>query len=471
MNRHWLRIVSVLCLIAGCQPQAKEPVPQALPLAGQTVELIAPADLDLKDHWEPLLQEWRAQTGGEVTWTEVEPGDFWTTTPKDSPSGGRVLLLALSDLADADSHGWLSPLPASVVNVVDQRDIFPGLKDGALSRQKKLVAVPISAPVLLCYYRKDLLDAAELKPPKTWDDYQQLVEQLPQWAPGLTAVEPCGPEFRASLFLARCVAFARHPDNYSVWFDIQTGLPLFDSPAFERALDTARAAWKLMPTEIWTYTPADCRRELLTGKAAIGLCYEPSADYPRPKSPDMAAAPETPMSIGAAQLPGSTSVYQSGAKRWETTPEVRQPGFVGFTGLVMGVQADDERAAAWNLLQTLVERRDLAFAERPRSICRESEANTLISESPDLSPETASLIADATAETLRRKDVTFDLAVSGAGAIRQAIAAELDAARDDASPTVDILAAIQRRVSELTKDRRDELRDEYRRSVGLGPVK
>lgn len=467
---HWL--LSVAGLLAGCQPSAQKSVPASLPLTGQTVEVIVPASLGLKDQWEPLLQEWRAQTGGDISWDEVED-DFFSRRlhleTHEKANGGRLILLGIGEVADAAATGWLTPFPPAVANVIDNKDIFAGLKDAALSREKKLVAAPVSAPVMLCYYRKDLLDTAGLKPPRTWNEYQQLLEQLPRWAPGLAALEPCGPEFRASLFLARSTAFARHPQNYSVWFDIQTGEPLFGSPAFERALDTARSAWKQMPNEIWQLSAADCRRELLAGRAAMVLCYEPSSAYPQTASNAPPAA-ETPLPIGVTQLPGSTSVYQSGAKRWETTSEVHQPGLVGFSGLVMAVHADDDRAAAWNLLQTLIERIDVAFAERPRSICWESEANTLLLDTSEFTPETTSQIADATAETLRRRDVTFDLAIPGASLIRQAISAELAAAQDESKSTAEILAAIQQRVATMTASRRVPLRDDYRRSVGLGPV-
>src|SRR5205814_1577198 len=100
--------------------------------------------------------------------------------------------------------------------------------------------------------------------------------------------------------------------NYSVWFDIQTGEPLFDSPAFARALHTARQAWRKMPADIWQQSPADCRRELLAGCAALTLTFEPSAAYPRPHEEDDLAEAEhasrEPLVIGVAQLPGTKTV-------------------------------------------------------------------------------------------------------------------------------------------------------------------
>jgi ABC-type glycerol-3-phosphate transport system substrate-binding protein len=464
--------------LSACQTEPAGPLSEERPLAGQTVELLAPDDLVLRDLWEPLLQEWQAQTGGTVVWSEYKHEQLpWKDNEPltEGPNGGRLVLVSLTELADADAAGFLSPFPPVVTDHVDAKDIFPGLKDTAVSRQKKLIAVPLSAPVLLCYYRKDLLDAAGLTPPRTWEQYQDLLNKLPEWAPGLMALEPCGPEFRSSLFLARSVAFAKHPQNYSVWFDIQTGEPLFNSPAFERALDTARKAWGTMPADIWQASPAECRRSLLTGKAALVLSWEPSSAYPRIRlsTKETASLPPEPFPIGIVPLPGTRLVYQSSAKRWEEigaeTPY--QPGFVGFTGLVMGVRAENDRAGAWNLLQMLVAHRDRVFAECPRSICRESETFVPPLDSGELSPETISEMADATAETLRRRDVTFDLAIPNAQVVRAIIADELESAKDESRPTVEILAAIQRRVSDATQENRTQFRDAYRRSVGLAPAK
>src|SRR5690606_12720111 len=109
----------------------------------------------------------------------------------------------------------------------------------------------------------------------------------------------------------------------------------------------------------------------------------------------------------------------------------------------LGVQAGSDRAAAWNLLQTLSSRSDQAFAERPQSVCRESAAMSAF-DVGELPAETASRLVDNTAQSLRRRDVVCDLAVEGAPQIHEILAAELAAAQDTNKPTSDILADIQR---------------------------
>jgi ABC-type glycerol-3-phosphate transport system substrate-binding protein len=393
-----------------------------------------------------------------------------------------LLLLALTDLPDADAAGMISPFPAAAASAVDAKDIFSGLKEAALSREKKLIAAPVSAPALLCYYRKDLLEAAGRAAPETWDDYQQLIDEIDEWAPGLAAIEPAGPKFRASLFLARSAAFAKHPQSYSLWFDIQTGEPLFDTPGFHRALETAAAAWNKMPAEIWNLSPAECRQAIVAGKSALALTWEPSGSYPRPEwssdtgdgvegsAPTQASTGE-PLAIGVIPLPGSTALYNRDASRWETVAEPNRPGFVGFTGLVMGVHAESPQAAAWHLAGMLTKHQNAAFADRPQSPCREADANAAFSFDPAIAPETASRVVDATAQTLRRHDVVCDLAIPNADDVRAIIGDELLRWRSEDRTPDEALTAIQQRVVEATKDRRAELRDNYRRSLGLSPAK
>lgn len=469
-----LMLLLLLCTAAGCPTNTGTAPPAELPLAGQTVEIVAPSDLALQEAWQPLIAEWKAQTGGDVVWTEFasDSPPWQGDAAKSSANGGRITVAAITDLSDAEKQGFFAPIPMTVQDQIDQRDVLPGLKDAVLSREKRLVAIPVSAPVLLCYYRQDLLEAAGRTPPQTWDDYQTLLDELEQWAPGLSACEPCGPEFRATLFLARAAAFVKHPQNYSAWFDIQTSQPVFDSPAFARALDVSRKAWQKMPEDIWNFGPTECRAKLRAGQAALILSVKPGAAYPLlielPASdPDS----QEPLAIGVCQLPGTREVYQRDSDRWEQikTTEPYQPGLVGFTGIVMGASATDDRAAAWNLLQTLSKQLASAFAERPRSVCRESESLSGFP-SGGLAVEANSLLTDATAQTLRRRDAVGDLPVPGAAPLRKIIAEELAAAKSDQA-TGEILAAIQRRLVEATESRREALRDDYRRAVGLGPLK
>ena len=54
---------------------------------------------------------------------------------------------------------------------------FPGVVTTAMYKGR-LYAVPYSTNAGLLYYRKDLLDAAGLKPPKTWAELREQAQRL-----------------------------------------------------------------------------------------------------------------------------------------------------------------------------------------------------------------------------------------------------------------------------------------------------
>jgi multiple sugar transport system substrate-binding protein len=238
--------------------------------------------------WEGPLNEWAAQTGGKYTLTELKPGE----RPDGSSlfEGDDRQTLAIFPLEQAPSliaAGKLAPIPESLhgadENGVLWSELFAGLAAKIASRKDTPLLVPLECPVLVCYYRHDLLNAAGLNPPQTWDEYQQLLERITAWAPGLVALEPWSEQFRATMFLARAVSLAQHPGHYSLYFDIETGEPLIDSPGFVRALEAARAAVARMGPVVLAYNPADCRTALLSGRAALAVAYESRRRPPAPE--------------------------------------------------------------------------------------------------------------------------------------------------------------------------------------------
>lgn len=477
----------LVCCVAGgvgCS-SAATPGGKAGPAAptyrGQEVNLVSPHVLGLATNWELLIPEWGSQSGATVRWTEYEPADesLWQGISSDS-SGGCLVLFPLNRLAEIETR--LAALPTNPDEEFDSRDLFKGLRDRALTRERKLVANPISVPVLLCYYRKDLLRAANLKPPETWDEYHALVASLGTWAPGLTAVEPLGPESRATTFFARSLAYCKHPENYSVWFEIDTAQPMLNTPGFARAIEKAYETWKLLPAESASLNAADCRRRFLSGKAAIGLTYEPSTAELAAHAPGSRGVENLRVDgieIGVCRLPGSKSVYNRNSKRWDAMPakEVHAPALCGFAGLASAVVSHNQpfkNSAAANLLVSLNSPAlfDQAFAALPKSPCRESQLSFAAAWfGPELSAEESSEYCDSVAQSLRDMQLVFELPVIGAGEFRRAASDELEKLLRNEFEPQQTLEAMQRSFEAIV-DRlgREAVRDSHRRGLGLGPA-
>lgn len=467
-------ITCILFVASGCPsaaPQNKTSATQTF--RDQELQLLAPKSLNLPVFWEVLLQEWSSQTGASTKFV-----DFDLTDPSielaEIGEGGRLVLFPFSKLSEIDRR--LTPLPVS--DQFDSKDLFKGLRDRVLSREQRLIAFPISAPVLVCYYRQDLLRAARLNPPETWDDYDKLIDSLESWAPGLVAAEPLGPDFRATTFFAKTLAYCKHPENYSVWFDIDSATPTLNSPGFVEGLESARRTWAKLPKDVATYSPTECRRLLLTGKAALAIAWEPLSSELVARSRGESSAMERidGIELGICRLPGSHRVFNRNSKKWDTMTAVHAPALCGFAGLAAGVMLPKNGNAdnpAVSLLISLSSTAmfDEAFSALPKGPCRESQIPLAPSWfGPELSTEEASLYTDAVGQSLRDMQLVAELPVLGADEFRQAASEALEPLLKGEADTPQTLNRMQASFESIVERLgRDAVRDSYRSGLGMSP--
>ena len=483
-----IAVSAMLLLLSGC---LAESVPDQKALkqgfSGQEIELLAPKSLHLPAFWEVLLQEWSSQTGASVKFVEfaenaenAENAAVPTQVELEAGSGGRLILFPLNQLRELESQ--LSPLPISDPQL-DSRDIFKGLRERVLTRDRQLVAFPLSAPVLVCYYRQDLLRAVRGKAPETWEEYQELVDSLEKWAPGLVAVEPLGAEFRATTFFARSLAYCKHPENYSVWFDIDTVKPTLTTAGFLEGFERAQQTWAKLPATVATYSPADCRQLVLSGKAALAIGWEPqSADLVSRSTIDEGSPPQQRIEgiqLGICRLPGSRRVFNRNSKKWDMLPAgtVHSPALCGFSGMAAGVILPRQHggdAAAANLLISLTSTAlfDEAFSALPKGPCRESQISIAPNWfGPELSTEESSQYTDAVAQSLRDPQLVAELPLLGVAEFRQAASMALEPLLKGEADPQQTAAAMQKSFEAIIERLgTDAIRDSHRRGLGLAPL-
>jgi len=507
----------LLAAVVGCSREKSEE-PQRRPFEGVSLRVVVPRGLDLATRWQLLLDEWCEWTGAEVAVTELpmQLGQIPNSPEaKQALSEANLVVFPLPDFSDYVEAGLVAPFPESQLssNVLDWNDLLRGVRLAAGSVEQQAAALPISCPTLIGYYRADLLRKAGGHPPSTWDDYHRLVKDLDDWAPGHVAVEPWGEPFRATLFLARAVAYAQHPANYSLYFDIFSNKPLIDRPAFVRALERSLATVKLMPKDVLHYTPEDCRRAILSGRAAIALTFETSSngkplvfsrfdkagskdehktqvetgpperpsdsifagsDDPAPPGAAQVRRPEG-MQIGFFQLPGTAEVYNNSIEKWEPPPEraLNRCVLAAFGGLCASVPPSESgavREAACHLLAVLCRERLLeAFPETARTVCRESQiaaAENWVGR--ELTAEERMQYVAVTAESYRNTPVVAELPFAGAPRFRAALTAGLGEALSGQKTPADALKAVAEQWQQIASQiGLDRVRDSYRRRLGL----
>lgn len=478
------------CALVGCS-RGEETAPSAPePFAGVAVGISVPAGHGLAVGWELLLDEWAEQTGAAYTLAEYAADDSHTLAERsgwksDVPAGGvTVGFFPLTHLPELVHAGLLAPLPRELYSKtgLDWLDVCAGLRENVLSPGGRSLAIPIACPTLLCYYRRDLLEQAGRAPPDTWDEYGQLVRELDRWAPGLTAVEPWSEDFRATMFLARAAAAARHPGHYSLFFDYNDVEPLIDTAGFVHALESALDTLRHMPPSVLKFSPADCRRELFAGRAALAIACEWPGPVPLGTTPlpDPAGGPQPSqrgegVAVGFCRLPGARRVFNRSTGQWESLPRgaTNHVPLAAFDGLCAGVSSaatPESARAGWNLLVRLsAERITTAFPPALRSPCRESHLlDASAWGAADMTDREAFEYVRASCESLRDTRLVAELAVVGRDRFRESLTAALGPALEGQSTPQAALSAAALRWREIIEQiGRDAVRRSYRRSLGL----
>jgi ABC-type glycerol-3-phosphate transport system substrate-binding protein len=468
-----LALFAACCLVAllGCEDKPEKARVPAHPFAGQTVTVSFPAGYGFGDSWKAALDEWAEQTGAKCNLAEYTRGPLGL---KEFPTAD-VVVLAYSDVPAMAAGDRLARIPEiSQTGDVSGgwNDFFPGVRDRVLTISGRPTLIPISCPVLACYLRGDLLAKAGLKPPTTWDEYQTLLDTLPKWAPGLSAVEPWGEDFRATLFLSRALPSVKKAGSYSVYFDIDTGAPLIDSPAFVRTLTQSVAQFSELSRDSNKLSPADCRRLILTGKAAMAISFEPGRADEKP----IERAPG--VSLVLARLPGARQVYDRKASTWDSLPdsEVNYATLAPVGGLAMAVAksiAAERAEAAWNLVNFLsVDRYQQALATVPKSVCRESQmANAVDWIGPELRTDEMYGYLAVSSESLRTTNLSPELPVVGRVELRKSLTEGITSALEGkATPEAALKEVADRWKAVSAGFGVERMRDSYRACLGLAPV-
>lgn len=131
-------------------------------------------------HLEPIFTAFQEQTGATVEYKKIASvADY-----------ERKLLEAIAEDRGPDlfviHHSWvntkqalLSPAPLEVVDEKAVREEFVDVVASDLVRQGQVYALPTSVDTLALYYNKDILAASGVaRPPRTWEEFQQVVERL-----------------------------------------------------------------------------------------------------------------------------------------------------------------------------------------------------------------------------------------------------------------------------------------------------
>ena len=485
------------CLVlAGC-PAATPVSTSSSPtggdvLKGRKVAIVAPARLNLGEHWQSLLEEWSAQTGATTRvlgYDDAAPF-VWSDFEQLSIGEERLWMVPQVTLAEVDDVRGLAVLPTSVLEWND----FPnGLRERVLTRGRRRIAVPIAAPTYVCAFRSDLLTAAGRRPPATWSEYRELMASISDWGSGLGAVEPLSPGIHGTHWqLARGLGYSKHPSNLSVWFDMRSGASTLPEEGFTTAQKEFCDLVGFLDSRLsLSATPQSALQLVMSGRAALAIGYfdgEPSSVSEQPAGDGSRASH---VRIGFRRLPGAERVFDRSRKLWDERPSggLNVVPAVSHGGLYLALETGTAEATGESAAGALMEviagpAFDSATTWTPRSICRVSQKDVATRWLPDgLTAEEAAEYVDVTLTALEDPQLETILPIGSgrqwlvelgnAPARRDSLTLATEQGEDSSAtksssptclPVADHAAQIEAAAGESG---RATVRDSYRKTLGL----
>lgn len=161
--------------------------------------------------------------------------------------------------------GWLADL-SDRVTTSDLAKYSPVDVEGS-RYEGKLYRLPMRSDVGLLYYRKDLLDAAGLKPPETFDELMQAAKTLQQ-----QGKVPWGYVWQGRQYEGAVAMFVEVLKGYGgFWIDPKTKAIGLDRPETIQAIDFLKNTIRegISPPGVTTYVEEDTRRFFQSGQAAF----------------------------------------------------------------------------------------------------------------------------------------------------------------------------------------------------------
>ncbi len=344
-----------LLTAAGCGTSPEErPVPQRHPLAGVSLKLTVVGDSALATAIGQFRGEWNLQTGADFQVLPVSESKLARPEPfqADAIIGPAYLVGPAAD------QGRIVALSARQLRNTSGNwsDVFDLVRLHEVSWGARTWAVPFGSPVLVCYCRADLLQKLGRDPPRTWGEYLELARLLADRkilgqearakaknAAWWGTVEPLDSGWAGLVLLAHAAPYAKHRDNYSTLFRIDTMEPLVAGPPFVNALEDLVAAAKLGPADELDFDPDTARTAFWQGRCGLALSWPTAAAAIPP------AGSAKGFRVVFSELPYAERVYNVGNQKWEVPAEDQDPhvpllGIAGRVGVVCSASSHPDAA-------------------------------------------------------------------------------------------------------------------------------
>jgi multiple sugar transport system substrate-binding protein len=255
-------------------------------------------------------KEFEAATGGKVVVTEVPFAEIFPKLQTDWSTGTNSIdvgVFAAGWAVEFDAAGLLEDLDPYIAKdtKLDLADVAPYFRDFGQKIGGKNKVLMVDGDFQMVYYRKDVLDAAGVAVPKTWEDYIAAAAKIHN-----TDMNGDGtPDYGSCIFKKRnaqsyfaiqtmAAAFVQTKGTAQGFhFDSATMKPTINNAAWKKAFELYKETGKYGPAEELNMDIGDTRGLFKAGRC--GLLIEWGDPGPMSIEPDATAIKDKLYAISA----------------------------------------------------------------------------------------------------------------------------------------------------------------------------
>ena len=466
-RRSFLRLaggMTGVALLAACTPAASSPPPaadgsgSAKPYEGQTLTVAGMAWM-----WEataPLYEQFLEETGITLeiaAFGQQEIEDKLMQAVATDTFLADLIAVLSNDSADVWGSGFCAPVPAEIIadEAMAWDDVLPIYREKVLDYKGEIFGMPFDGDTHHLMFLHTLMDDADnqskfeaqfgykLDPdrgPKTWEEHRNYAEFFTGWDWSGDGTPDYGFAHMMKRgdtafwgFISRSSSYAKHPDDPGFFFDLESGAPRINSPAFVRALTEWKEELQWGPAGMASYGWGEVIQACQGLKAAMNIGWD-----------GVVMQNAASLAKGMASfsvLPGSTEVYNAKEGAWEDMPDINYAPYLAAGGWQISVATESQNPeAAWELAKYFTNK------EMGNRFCFEGYRNPIRSsevtdpkpwmEGPlEFTERSATTYIRALNETMSHPNLILDLRVPGWTQYRDAV--ELAVSRalaDETSP-------------------------------------
>jgi multiple sugar transport system substrate-binding protein len=309
--------------------------------------------------WEatqPLYEQFLDETGIQLemaTFQQQEITDKLMQAVATNTYFADLLGIESNVSADVWGAGACLEVPDEIISdpAMDWDDVLPVYRDKILSWEGKVYGMPFDGDTHHLMFLHTILDDADNQQnfqakygyaidtdrgPHTWDEHRDYAEFFTGWDWNGDGEPNYGFAHMMKRgdtafwgFISRSTAYAKHPDDPGFFFDLDTGEPRINSPAFVRALTEWKDELQFGPPGMLSYGWGEVIQATTAGRCAMNVGWDGVATY--------GEGSQIKGQASFSVLPGSYEVYNAKEGSWENRPDINYAPYLAFGGWLISI--------------------------------------------------------------------------------------------------------------------------------------